>query len=623
MPAINELLQQGRYRIIHQSGQDGLGAVYEAYDNVLKTNVTLKEILVNLKKVTTLAQQETRQSAFASEAKILTAIKHESLMHVYDYFSVIDRHFLVMELVEGSNLSELLEKNKNPFPLANVTNWAGQLLDVLNYLHTRKPPIIHGDIKPENVRLTSSGKIKLINLGNAKDSEAKINKHLNNPSFDPATLHALPLEQIWNSLDPASQNVILNDYDEKSEKILIQPLDARSDLYALGALLYELMTAQMPVDALTRSIDTLEGKSDPLKTPTELNQNIPAEISKIVMKALEIKRENRFESAVVMSQALQTALLKVREIEVEEAKKQVAAARESGLAEQKRFEEERLLVEKQRLEIEAEKKRLEQERLRVEQEKLAIEAEKTRHAEFIHNSNPEPTSTSQQFAKQTDDFEDDLFELDVQEVLELNDQKTPVTSVKPTPVISPKIPDEIKLPVPAVSAMAAPPVASVSPKPSKPYVSQKPSSDEIQGLFAEPPKESGGFKKMAIAAVALIALSGAGFGVWSVMSANSGEQKPSGSGQTMSLSETKDPASTAVEATPVPTVEATPETSSAATDPTQPSVNPTEAKNKALAPPPTAPASQPKPQKTVLPTTAKATPSPKKAVTVDDIINDN
>jgi serine/threonine protein kinase len=94
MPAIDEVLQQGRYRILHRFGQNGAGAVYEAYDNNLKTNVVLKEILVKLKKVMTLAQQQTLKLAFASEAKILTEITHESFQRVHDYFSEIDRNQL-------------------------------------------------------------------------------------------------------------------------------------------------------------------------------------------------------------------------------------------------------------------------------------------------------------------------------------------------------------------------------------------------------------------------------------------------------------------------------------------------------------------------------------------------
>ncbi|HEX9960737.1 MAG TPA: protein kinase, partial [Pyrinomonadaceae bacterium] len=140
MPSINELLQQGRYRIIQPLGQNGIGAVYEAYDNVRETKVLFKQISVNLRKVTTPTQQETLKRRFADEAKILTGIKHESLLPVHDYFSEIDCHYLVMEMTDGNNLSELIETGKKPFSLSDVTNCAEQLLDALHYLHTQTPP---------------------------------------------------------------------------------------------------------------------------------------------------------------------------------------------------------------------------------------------------------------------------------------------------------------------------------------------------------------------------------------------------------------------------------------------------------------------------------------------------
>ncbi|MEP6900390.1 MAG: protein kinase, partial [Actinomycetota bacterium] len=318
MLTTNQILQQGRYRIISQLGQNGIGFGYEAFDTVLEANVLLKEIRENLGKVTTSAQLEARKLAFADEAKRLTGIKHESLLQVQDFFSEIDRHYLVTEYIDGNTLGELLEKKNSPFPLADVGNWADRLLDALNYLHTLTPPIFHRQIKPSNIRLSSNGKTKLLVFGIVKSADDKAAMNGANQTLDAAVLPYLPLEQIWDGLDAASQKVILTNYDEKSEKILEQPIDARSDIYALAATLYQLLTARIPIDALTRSIDILEGKSDPLQSPNQLNPSVPREISDVLMKALEIKRENRFSSSVIMRQVLRTAFVRVKEREAKE-----------------------------------------------------------------------------------------------------------------------------------------------------------------------------------------------------------------------------------------------------------------------------------------------------------------
>lgn len=440
MLAINEVLQQGRYRITHRFGLDGIGAGYEAFDNVLETNVLLKEILVSSKKVSGVILPETADFGLDEDAKTFTEVKHPALLGVSDYFSEVDRRYLVLESVDGTNLSELLEKNKKSFTLSNTAKWADQLLDALHYLHLRNPPIVHRDIKPQNIKLTSDDKIKLLVFGAADETNSKSNPATANQMFDPAALPYSPLELIWGRLDRASQNVITNSYDEKSEKILNLPADARSDIYSLGATLYHLLTARIPIDALERSIDILEGKPDPLPAPHELNSKIPSEISRVLMKALEIKRENRFDSALIMRQVLRTAVVRVREREADEAKKQEDIL-EIPFSEAKKTESitqtaepERLKGEvEQRRETELIKKQLqESEASRIKAEQRAEEAERrlsekqtkdfgdkksTTTAATVSekqpapiflptNGQPEPTGESIQLGKSSDEFKD-------------------------------------------------------------------------------------------------------------------------------------------------------------------------------------------------------------------------
>jgi serine/threonine protein kinase len=318
MLAINDILQ-GRYRIVRQLGRGGMGAVYEAHDERFGSTVALKEIIIDSDRVATESQQMLFRHAFEREAKILAHLHHEAFPHVRDYFSETDRQFLVMELIAGDDLAELLTQRQIPFLLEDVLKWADQLLDALDYLHTLEIPIIHRDLKPQNLKITTRGKIKLLDFGIAKGTDAQAANTITNKTFIAATLNYSPLEQILPVLDPTFREYIAQTYDEKISGILQQPTDARSDLYALGATLYHLATAVVPIDALKRALEIWSGKPDPLPNPSEQNPNIPPKISNILLKAMAVERENRFASAKEMREALSGATLRERPAE-EEAK---------------------------------------------------------------------------------------------------------------------------------------------------------------------------------------------------------------------------------------------------------------------------------------------------------------
>jgi serine/threonine-protein kinase len=329
MPATNELLQEGRYRI-HQP-VSGDANVFEAYDTVRNTNVLVREFPVRLNKVTTVSQQESIRLAFANQAKALAEIEHETLLHVQDYFSEIDRQYLVMDPIEGEDVIELIRDNRKPFSLQTVLAWADQLLDALTYLHTRKPSIVHRNVRPQNLRRDPAGRIKLLGVGLDGGPD---NEFAGPAPADASELRYSPMERIWPGLDAASQKVITNSYDDRSERILKEPLDARSDIYSLGATLYFLITGIEPFDPLERAIDLLEGKLDPLREPTKVDPQIPAEISDVLMKALEIKREMRYDSALIMREGVRMAIARVEDREAEERREQEEAAEIIRLAAQ-------------------------------------------------------------------------------------------------------------------------------------------------------------------------------------------------------------------------------------------------------------------------------------------------
>ncbi len=302
MLAINQILQE-RYKIIRQLGHGGMGAVYEAIDERFGEPIALKEIIIELEDD---SQKKVINKAFEREAKTLAKAKHETVPFVRDYFSESDKQYLVMELIEGEDLSELLKKYKQPFPLEESVKWLFQLLDALDYLHNLQPPIIHRDIKPQNLKLNSRRRIKLLDFGVARneDKSAALTKQ----TFVGATLNYSPIEQIMRVMDSTFREFIVLKHHEKAEVVLQQDTDARCDIYALGATFYHLLTNQVPVDATKRTLSVWEGKPDPLIQPVILNPNIPVGISDCILKAMAIDRENRYSSALEMQEVLKGAV---------------------------------------------------------------------------------------------------------------------------------------------------------------------------------------------------------------------------------------------------------------------------------------------------------------------------
>lgn len=620
---MTDKILQGRYRIVSQLGQGGMGAVYEAQDNKrFDASVALKEILVDLTGNTDAKQQELLRRAFEREAKILAEVQHEVFPHVIEYFSESDRQFLVMELVQGEDLAQLLAHRQSPFPLEEILIWTDQLLDALDYLHSFKPPIFHRDLKPHNLKLTARGKIKLLDFGIAKNAEAQATTTITNQSFIAATLNYSPFEQILRVLDPTLREVITEKFKANIENVLEQNTDARSDLYSLGATLYHLSTAFMPTDAFKRVLEIWSGKPDPLRRPHELNADIPEEISLIFLKAMETRREDRFASATEMQKALNQAMADIKKREKEEAMRVIQLAEEARL-EQERLEQERQFAEQERLRIEAEHLRLETERQLVEQERLEkqrqlreaetqsqlvkkarlrVEAEQERLEKERQLAEQEHLRIEAELAKIQQHEADIQHQLTIQNISADANRLTGKENFEETEVL-PVIP-QFSNDLTQHSYLP-----EILPELTTQNITSNTLSDEVENLpftLSESKKVSW---TLPIAALILLLFGGAVFGIWLMQSPNAAESNQTNSNQTGALPN---------ETTPEPRIATTP-----ATDPTTlPS---------SLAPNPiVTPASKPSVEtKVAPPRVEKPTPPPaktppkKKTVTVDDLINDN
>ena len=272
LPALApDTVLQGRYLIVKKLGKGGMGAVYEAIDQRLGITVALKE---------TLSAEASVRKQFEQEARLLASMQHPALPRVSDYFLEGNRAFLVMQFIGGVDLARIIAQQPGPFPKAQVIAWADQLLDALMYLHSRDRQVIHRDIKPHNLKLTSSGQIALLDFGLAKAQPADPSVTASLPFFGYTRQYA-PLEQIQ---------------DRRS--------DPRSDIYALGATLYHLLTGHKPTDALVRAAAVINGEPDPLRPANQIHRLVGQEIAAILMKAMAQKPEDRFASASEFREAL-------------------------------------------------------------------------------------------------------------------------------------------------------------------------------------------------------------------------------------------------------------------------------------------------------------------------------
>ena len=268
-----QTLLQNRYRVLKQIGQGGMGAVYVATDERFHSTVAIKQ---------TFFDDPALRKAFEREAHLLNHLRHVALPKVSDHFVEGEGQFLVMDFIEGDDLSELLQK-RGAFPLADVLRWADELLDALDYLHTHDPVVVHRDIKPQNLKLTTRGQIVLLDFGLAKGATTQTRAATNASVFGYSRNYA-PLEQIQGT-----------------------GTDTRSDLYSLGATLYHLLTGVAPVDALTRAGSVINNQPDPLRPAHRAHAQVPESVSKLLQRALAQKAAMRYQTAAEMRAALRQA----------------------------------------------------------------------------------------------------------------------------------------------------------------------------------------------------------------------------------------------------------------------------------------------------------------------------
>jgi serine/threonine protein kinase len=256
------------YRVKRLVGGGGMAWVYQV-EKVAEPNAgslwALKELRPQTQDPDTQAHAE---NLFKQEVEILQKLSHPNLPRVVDYFKEQGRSYLVMEFIWGESLEKRLEGTQSPLMERQVLQWAVQICEVLGYLHTRRPPIIFRDLKPSNIMVNNAGVIKLVDFGIARTY--KENK-------------------LQDTIALGSENYAAPEQWGQAQT------DPRSDLYGLGATLYHLLANMPPSPAF------LPSEPQPVNV---LNSALSAGTVQIVSKAMARRREDRYQSAAEMKQAL-------------------------------------------------------------------------------------------------------------------------------------------------------------------------------------------------------------------------------------------------------------------------------------------------------------------------------
>ena len=263
-----------RYEIIEKVGNGGMATVYKAIDKVLKRNVAVKILRDEF------TTDEEFIKRFETEAQSAARLTHPNIVSIYDVGVDGNLYYIVMELIQGKTLKEIIVEERGPLPWKWSVNVAIQIASALETAHRNN--IIHRDIKPHNIIITEDGIAKVTDFGIAK--------------------------AVSNSTITAFGTTIGSVHYFSPEHARGGYTDAKSDLYSLGVVMYEMVTGRVPFDADTPVSVALKHMQEEPEEPIELNKNIPTSINKIIMKALQKDANLRYQTATEMLIDLRKAL---------------------------------------------------------------------------------------------------------------------------------------------------------------------------------------------------------------------------------------------------------------------------------------------------------------------------
>jgi eukaryotic-like serine/threonine-protein kinase len=258
----------GDYEIVSMLGVGGMGSVYRVRNVISDRTEAMKVLLPNLVAEPDLAVR------FISEIRMLASFDHPNIAQLHTAFQVDNQLVMMMEFVEGSTLEQTAKQG--PIPQSDVINYMQQVLAALSYAHGRG--VVHRDIKPANIMVTSQGVVKLMDFGIAK---SRTEQDLTRPGTTMGSLYYMSPEQVRGGT-----------------------VDARSDLYSVGVMMYELLAGRRPFVA-DSAYEILNQQCNVVpQAPVEVNHQLPGPLSDIIVCAMAKDPANRFQNAQALSNAL-------------------------------------------------------------------------------------------------------------------------------------------------------------------------------------------------------------------------------------------------------------------------------------------------------------------------------
>lgn len=255
----------GRYELIEKIGEGGMATVYKAKDRLLNRHVAIKVLRPEFTKDTQFIEN------FRKESQAAAGLTHPNIVSVYDVGREGNIHFIVMELVEGETLSDII-KEEGPLDYKKTIDIMKQVTSALALAH--KHGIIHRDVKPHNIIITTDGTAKLADFGIAK--------------------------AINDSTIQESHNILGSVHYFSPEQARGSYVDERSDIYSAGIVMYEMITGQVPFDGDSAVSIALMHINDVMRRPSELVRNVPPALERVIMKATDKVQTNRYKSAEEM-----------------------------------------------------------------------------------------------------------------------------------------------------------------------------------------------------------------------------------------------------------------------------------------------------------------------------------